>query len=62
MKHKIEITQETKVSVFIEIEANTVEEAETIAEDHYIDGQYDSLFIEKESKNLISFEYFINTV
>lgn len=61
MKHKIEITQETRVSIVVELEADSVDQAKEIAEERYIDGQYDRLFVEREAKNLVDFEYFIET-
>lgn len=62
MKHKIEITQETRVSILVEVEAETIDQAEELAEDRYKDGDYGYLFVDKESKGLVGFEYFIESI
>jgi len=62
MKHKIEITQQTTVSIVVEIEAETIEQAEELAEDRYKDEEYLTDFVDKETKGLVGFEYFIESV
>lgn len=62
MKHKIEIRQETRVAIVVEVEGETLDQALELAEDRYKDGDYEYLFVDKESKGLVGFEYFIEAI
>jgi hypothetical protein len=62
MKHKIEIRQETRVAIVVEVEGETLDQALELAEDRYKDGDYEYLFVDKESKGLVGFEYFVESI
>lgn len=62
MKHKIEIRQETRVAIVVEVEGETLDQALELAEDRYKDGEYEYLFVDKESKGLVGFEYFVESI